>query len=198
MRPLPQVGPTDPSIAAKVGGWQTYAGGAMPVTLTALFGVAGSLLAMVIVAALAPGEVGWNRMGTATLSPGATATGKFRTCGSWNSPAVEVRPVTSSGHVPPLLIVTGQSLKRFGATQVSPKLPLSVTSVTMRDWPTLACTATFTVRLAGSSLGTVSVADAGPGPVGVNCTCTGKHSPPQPRVETRHSASARRRSATTT
>ena len=79
MAPEPKVGPIAASRAAKTGAEQTYEGGAVPDTLTVLVGADGSLVEIVSVADLLPSDVGWNRMGTTRLSPGATVSGKFST-----------------------------------------------------------------------------------------------------------------------
>jgi hypothetical protein len=52
------------------------------VTDTLLVGADGSLVDTVSVAAFAPADVGWNRNGTAMLSPGATLIGNVSTCGT--------------------------------------------------------------------------------------------------------------------
>src|ERR1700694_2999454 len=98
-------------MAAKTGGSHTYGGGAEPVTFTVFVGVTVSFVDTVMSPVFEPGDVGWNRIGTSTLSPGATFIGKRSTCGASNSEgADEAMPLMSSGHDPLLLIVRSRSL----------------------------------------------------------------------------------------
>ena len=70
---------------ANDGGWHTCDSGATPVTATTLAGARGSFVDSVMFADLLPAEVGWNRTGTTTVSPGATVNGNVSTCGTRNS-----------------------------------------------------------------------------------------------------------------
>src|SRR4051794_23168224 len=156
------------SIAANVGGEQTYDGGTVAVTFTTFDGCARSSLAIVSVEDFAPAVAGWKRIGRSMLSPGATLIGNASTCGASNSADDETMLVMCSGQVPLLLIVSGRSRNRVG--QSVPKSPVSAMTVAIVGLPTLADTGTATDRFSGSSLGIVSVAFATPGPVGVKVT----------------------------
>src|SRR5262245_27793529 len=113
-------------------------------------------------------------MGTATVSPASTVSGKFSTCANWNSAEDEVIPLTISGQEPLLLSVISAS-RNFGElAQTSPKLPVSAMTVTARGAPTLTLEVTCTDGKLGSLLATVNVAVLGPGELGVNATWNGK------------------------
>src|SRR6516164_9896798 len=81
-----------------------------PETATSAFGVPGSLLATSSVATLLPvGRLGWNRSLSCSEAPGATVKGKKRVLGVRNSGSDGRIPVTLSGQLPELLIVSGRS-----------------------------------------------------------------------------------------
>ena len=158
------------SMAANTGGSQTYDGGAVPDTLTVFVGAEGSLVVTVTVADLLPSDVGWNRMGTTRLSPGATVNGKFSTCAIWNSADDDEIALMVSVHAPLLLIVSGRSLNFAGLTHSSPKLPVSAITVAAVPDPTVAFAATTSDGKLGSLLAMVRFVLLGPGDVGLNPT----------------------------
>src|SRR4029077_9103057 len=96
--------------------------GAMPDTPTSC-GEAGSLLTMRIVAALAPGDVGANRIATSIESPTSSLSGYDRTPGASKSAVDELMLLISSCPVPLLLIVSTSSVKE--PAQHSPNVPWS-------------------------------------------------------------------------
>src|SRR5678816_157934 len=104
----------------------TSPGGVLPVTWTSL-GEAGSLLAMLMSADLAPSVVGASLTGTSTASPGPITRGKLIAEAARNSPLDNVMPVTERLQPPLSLSVSGRSL--MSPRQTSPKLPLSAITV---------------------------------------------------------------------
>src|SRR5690349_8490633 len=125
-------------------------------------------------ALFAPADDGWNRIGSAMESPGATLIGNVRTDGDWKSGDDDAIPLMSSGHVPRLSTVIASSLNPFGPGQNSPKLPVSATTVTAVAWPTLALAATCSVGKFGSLLTIVRSVVRVPDAVGVKATSNGK------------------------
>src|SRR5512132_1598525 len=79
--------------------------GVLPVRLT-VFGLAGSLLMIVMVAAAAPRFCGWKRIGSSTESPAATINGYDATLGGTKSMEDDVMLSIDSGHGPRLLITS--------------------------------------------------------------------------------------------
>ena len=146
-------------------------------TATVLVGAAGSFVPMVMLADFAPGDDGRNRIGSAVLAPGATVIGKLSTCGVWKSADEEASDDTVNGQDPLFAMESGKSRNLLGLAQNSPKFPVSAMTETAVGLPIVAVTLTATVRLTGSSLGTVRTAFAVPGPLGVNFTWNGKQEP---------------------
>src|SRR5262245_38019530 len=130
---------------------------------------------MVMVALFGPALVGRNRIGTSIDVPGAITSGNDKTCGVWNSGELDTIPVTVSGQVPVLAIVT--ILSRNAPSQTRPKSPESTTIVVIVGLPTEPDTAIVADGFVGSLLATVSVPDWGPIPVGEKVTAIGRHVP---------------------